>query len=217
MSEYKVSEITREKILSAARRLFYEKGYKNTKYEEICSEAGVNEGTLHYQYKSKAAVGKIINEQAIKKNYDEATALSAGCSSANPLVPFALYNLIYWYKFYSDENYRRFAVEIAKEYKYSNVDEYFSTYTLLPQSIVERVTASKFGKLNEAMIISIDAGVPEYLKEHLDEFTYAEIAEYELLMYAKILEYSQSEMLDAAKQAEAVMQSADLSALDTVL
>lgn len=217
MSEYKVSEITREKILSAARKLFYEKGYKSTKYEEICSAAGVNEGTLHYQYKSKAAVGKIINEQAVKKNFDEAAALSAKSGYENPLVPFALYNLIYWYKFYSDENYRRFAVEIAKEYKYSNVDEYISTYTLLPENAARNTANSKFGKLNEAMIISIDSGVPEYLKEHLDEFTYTEIAEYELSMYAKILEYSQDEMLDAAKQAEAILAGADLSALDILL
>lgn len=206
MSEYRVSEITRERILSAARKLFYDKGYKSTKYEEICREAGVNEGTLHYQFKSKAAVGKVINEQSVKRNTEEALLLLKDITCVNPLVPYALHNFIYWYKFYADEKYRRFAVEVASEYKYNNVDEYIRTYDPLLE-LPEN--SGGLSGLNKAMIISIDSGVPEYLKEHLDEFSYFEIAQYELLTYAKILGLDEGQMQKASEQAKEIIEKAD--------
>lgn len=54
-------------ILSAAKSLFKEKGFHNTKMDEIAANAGVGKGTLYEYYKNKqdifdeACIAKIIN------------------------------------------------------------------------------------------------------------------------------------------------------------
>src|SRR5262245_59750349 len=44
---------TRERIIEAAHRLFYRKGYSRVGVDEIAAEAGVTKRTLYYHFKSK--------------------------------------------------------------------------------------------------------------------------------------------------------------------
>lgn len=47
------AEATRNKILSAAERMFYEKGVSNTTLEEVASEAGVTRGAIYWHFANK--------------------------------------------------------------------------------------------------------------------------------------------------------------------
>ncbi|WEX77573.1 TetR family transcriptional regulator [Sinorhizobium numidicum] len=47
------AEATRKKILSAAERVFYEKGVSNTSLEEVASEAGVTRGAIYWHFANK--------------------------------------------------------------------------------------------------------------------------------------------------------------------
>jgi TetR/AcrR family transcriptional repressor of nem operon len=44
---------TRQRLVLAARKLFYEQGYEGTSMQQILSEAAVNSGSLYYYFKSK--------------------------------------------------------------------------------------------------------------------------------------------------------------------
>ena len=46
----------REKILQAARLLFWERGYEGVSMEDLCSAAGVNKGTLYHFYSNKEEI-----------------------------------------------------------------------------------------------------------------------------------------------------------------
>lgn len=46
-------QITKEKIIRAARRLLRHQGYSKTSIEEICRESGVTRGNLYFYFKSK--------------------------------------------------------------------------------------------------------------------------------------------------------------------
>lgn len=48
---------TRERILEAAVRLFYQHGYNATGVERVIQEAGVNKGSFYYYFKSKEELG----------------------------------------------------------------------------------------------------------------------------------------------------------------
>ena len=47
------AEATRQKILSAAERVFYEKGVSNTTLEEIAKAAGVTRGAIYWHFANK--------------------------------------------------------------------------------------------------------------------------------------------------------------------
>ncbi|PLK24221.1 TetR/AcrR family transcriptional regulator [Novosphingobium sp. TH158] len=51
--KHKKSEVTRAKIVSAARSLFLEKGIDKTSVAEICRISGVSNGALFHQFKVK--------------------------------------------------------------------------------------------------------------------------------------------------------------------
>lgn len=53
MGEYAVGAATRQRIYEVSKRLFYEKGIKDTSYTDICEAADVNRGLIPYYFKSK--------------------------------------------------------------------------------------------------------------------------------------------------------------------
>ena len=67
LPKQKRSEITRQKILSAAHELFSEKGYHSTNITEIASRAGVSIGGLYGRYSDKLEIFydviKVVNRR----------------------------------------------------------------------------------------------------------------------------------------------------------
>ena len=57
----------REKILSAARDVFTQKGYAGTSMREIAEKAGVNKGLLHYYQWNKRKLFQSVFEEAFAK------------------------------------------------------------------------------------------------------------------------------------------------------
>ena len=53
MGAYKNGASTRQVILQSCRKLFYDKGYHETSYDDICNAAHVNRGSIYYHFKEK--------------------------------------------------------------------------------------------------------------------------------------------------------------------
>jgi len=58
---------TEEKIKRAALDVFSAKGYSQTKTRDIASSAGVNISTLHYYYRSKDRLFKVVSDEVFTK------------------------------------------------------------------------------------------------------------------------------------------------------
>ncbi len=50
------SERTRQRIVEAANRLFYHKGYHNTSFTDVVNASGVPRGNIYYYFKSKGEI-----------------------------------------------------------------------------------------------------------------------------------------------------------------
>jgi len=46
-------QISRDRIVEAANRLVYTKGYNQTSFADVSTEVGITKGNLHYHFKSK--------------------------------------------------------------------------------------------------------------------------------------------------------------------
>lgn len=46
-------QISRDRIIEAANRMFYAKGYNQTSFADVALEVGITKGNLHYHFKSK--------------------------------------------------------------------------------------------------------------------------------------------------------------------
>ncbi len=56
MANYGNGSNTREAIVQACAELFYEKGFHETSFSDICARAHVNRGTIYYHFPSKDAL-----------------------------------------------------------------------------------------------------------------------------------------------------------------
>ncbi|NTW71715.1 MAG: TetR/AcrR family transcriptional regulator [Eubacteriaceae bacterium] len=62
MAVYKSGEISKNKIITACKELFYLQGYRKTTYKDICKKADSNPGLINYYFKTKIKIAEIIYE-----------------------------------------------------------------------------------------------------------------------------------------------------------
>ena len=66
MARNKYPEVTVEKILTAAKRLFLEKGYDNTTIQDIVDElGGLTKGAVYHHFKSKEEIMEDVYKRQI--------------------------------------------------------------------------------------------------------------------------------------------------------
>ncbi len=70
--EVDAGEDTTNRIVSAATRLFAERGYEGTSTKEICDAAGVNIAAIHYHFDSKENLYRHIIERFMLAKLDSA-------------------------------------------------------------------------------------------------------------------------------------------------
>ena len=64
MARNKYPEVTVEKILKAAQKLFLEKGYDNTTIQDIVDElGGLTKGAIYHHFKSKEDIMDALGDQ----------------------------------------------------------------------------------------------------------------------------------------------------------
>lgn len=69
MARNKYPEITEEKILEAAQRLFLEKGYENTTIQDIVDElGGLTKGAVYHHFKSKEEIMDAVGDRMFFEN-----------------------------------------------------------------------------------------------------------------------------------------------------
>src|SRR5580765_8109850 len=77
------AQLTRDEILSAARRLFAERGYSRTSVRDIAREAGVSAQTVYDSIGSKQALVARLND-LIDDEANVAAIASAAAKSNSP-------------------------------------------------------------------------------------------------------------------------------------
>jgi len=63
-------DTTREKILTASREVFVEKGYDGARMHEIATRAGVNKAMIYYYFSSKDALFESILKESFKRFFN---------------------------------------------------------------------------------------------------------------------------------------------------
>ena len=64
MARNKYPEVTEERILEAAQRLFLEKGYDNTTIQDIVDQlGGLTKGAVYHHFKSKEEILNAVSDR----------------------------------------------------------------------------------------------------------------------------------------------------------
>lgn len=153
-------------------RLFYEKGYRRTSFQDICREAHVYRGTIYYYYKEKSE----LRRDALVEHFRRCFRLAKEyCKDEQGAVFFSHY--IQWYKFLHDPNSRRFIVEYFEDepiyQKEKGLPQCYALVSALayrpfinPDEIQSLSFASVYGYIG-GMLRLVDADPSAYTAEDL--------------------------------------------------
>ena len=110
MATYKKGIETREKIFQAAKKMFYEYGYKNATIERIAATANVPIGLVNYYFKKNEILSIIYSQflQGIKKTIDD----QISSEIENPLQRHIVFTRIFYTIMLSNDNNRELYKEI---------------------------------------------------------------------------------------------------------
>lgn len=109
--KYETGIATRKLILEESRKLFLEKGFRATGYDDICKAAHVNRGSIYYHFKQKEVIRYEIMWEIFTENKKSAEAYTALPSHQ---CAFALY--LMWRQILTDPKIGRFLVDYYLDY-----------------------------------------------------------------------------------------------------
>lgn len=108
MANYENGTFTRQAIIDACAHLFYEKGFHETSYSDICEHAHVNRGTIYYHFETKESI-----RYAVQNEYKHINMCTAKkyCADTRYLCILSMY--MQWCQYVTDENMRKFALQLC--------------------------------------------------------------------------------------------------------
>lgn len=110
MAGYKKGQETRQKIYSAAKKMFYHFGYKHSTIEKIAEEAGVPVGLVNYYFKKDEIIFEVYKEfcSNIRKTIDE----QVGRKLENTLQSHILFTRVFFAVILSNDKNKEMYKEI---------------------------------------------------------------------------------------------------------
>lgn len=106
MKKYENGSATRTLILDVSFRLFLEKGFYETSFDDICREAHVNRGSIYYHFKEKENIRYEALWQLITQNRNFAKQY---CPGTKYDIILAIY--ILWKQFLDNDMVRKFLLD----------------------------------------------------------------------------------------------------------
>lgn len=127
MANYENGAFTRQSIVAACKELFYEKGFHETGYADICNAAHVNRSTIYYHFESK---DMMLYEVMWEFTTDLKHLAEKYCPDPKYHYFIAIY--LQWYLIKQDEKFRAFSLTGCLDNPvYTGKKDFSYYYTLL--------------------------------------------------------------------------------------
>lgn len=111
MANYENGAYTRQLIVQVCKQLFYDKGFHETSFGDICRAAHVNRGTLYYHFKTKEDMRYEVQCEIIVANKRIAEKYCA-----DPRYLYILSMGLFWKQVQKDEKLRRFCLQYCIDF-----------------------------------------------------------------------------------------------------
>lgn len=147
--KYETGIATRKLILDESKKLFLEKGFRATGYDDICNAAHVNRGSVYYHFKQKGIIRYEIMWEIYTEN--KRIAEEYTCVPSHQCA-FALY--IMWRQILTEPKIGRFLVDYYLDYPvYKPQDDFPFFITKLYRSLLDDITP--FSEVDEFTMASV--------------------------------------------------------------
>lgn len=209
MANYANGMETKGVIVDTCKRLFIEKGYKNTTYAEIYKVAMVNPGTIAHHFGNKRNIASMLY-MGFMQQFIKATGelFPTEDDQQRAFIGLAMHRKLA----YVDENYRRFIMEFMLD-DLANDDE--ARYMVNDYEIY-KTTADAIGASRATFFFvaykGIEAAVDAFYGRHPDKETYENMYANYTSMYFCYL--PPDEVRERTERALAAMENVTVELVD---
>ncbi|MFC4352446.1 TetR family transcriptional regulator [Fodinicurvata halophila] len=147
------AEETRQRILSAAETVFYERGVAHTTLEMIANEAGVTRGAIYWHFKNKLHLFTEMHERVnlpMREMFFQVIRDDDAADSLSALENFCIDTLV---NVHNDERLRKVYTVILLKCEKSSSMEALSERTLQTRKELTSALAAYFSRLKERGMI----------------------------------------------------------------
>lgn len=211
---YENGKESAELILKACRKLFYEKGYRATSFDDIAREAHVYRTAIAYHFKNKKALADRIGEEVINREVIEILKYAGDTP-----YHYYVYEYTTLYKMLKDRNYLRFLIE--SDALSAQVWDDNSTYTILRMAGLDHSFQEFVDKYHYSIIAY--SAYTEYMCRNLYEMdksqhkSFIEYARINLNIWARLFDVPSDVMKENVAQAETIVSRLPLEKFDCTL
>lgn len=217
MGKYSNGLETKNRILDICREFFYEKGYESTTFKDISSALDINQSAIHYHFKSKEKIMRMIYEDTIRKNNELVEFYSdrSTCDLAKMFFDIE----IYMYKIWNDEKYRNFYINATKGWDQNEFMDAGSKFIYRSDAGMNEVEEEKIGEdtFNQIALGGFDQAVLRFINNNIEKLDYRKTFMATIWMYKKILNIPDDEYKKARKDLAILEQRCKWDEMDTSL
>lgn len=193
MVRYSAGEKKKRLILDACRKLFYQKGYTNTTYADICAEADIPQGSISYHFEGKQELGSIVRYELERETETYIRQLCGDVHNEDVLSAVQIFH--FWQRFFDDKQLRRFVVEVHPVIVPDD-RAWAAVSRLFVRTIERRNIEIDNAKFN--FIVCAQIGLSEKLfslvAQNIEEYSFYEVACFEISFFFRMLEFSDREI-----------------------
>lgn len=217
MSEYQAGQETKKLILDTCRKLFYEKGYKNTTIRDISKATHTNVSAVSYHFDGKEKIRSIIVNDILHRIDVEASHYTDDFG-----LKYIVAGYILWYIIYNDEKFKRFYCEYVTDQDpdYSNdpLKEFFVyLYKVFGVSVPKPNAFARKYELQTATALMSEKVCCDFVLQNTSRYTYYEMSEMNIKLEATLLGIPEEIVLKTFRQARRILKTIDMSIFPTDL
>lgn len=214
MGNYENGIETRNKILDACRKLFYQKGYEKTTFKDICLMAHINQSSIHYHFKAKEAILKTIYDETVEKNEREVRKYAS--EDTLPFARFLLSTKLYLYKMLRDRRYLQLNLDASRVLNISKFEEHIHAMVSYFFEHDENFVSLTEESLYTLMAVAgFDSSILLYLQNHADSCKFDVLSYHCTEMYRRIMNIGDEEFHKASQQVDEISTRVDWASLET--
>lgn len=125
-------------LIDAALALFVEKGFANTRAEEVAARAGVSKGTLYLYYASKEELLKAVIRDRLSAEIEAGVALAARFEGPTPDLLREVF-IDWWHRLLDSEVSGVFKIVITEVRNFPDIADFYAREVIEPGT---RLTAN---------------------------------------------------------------------------
>lgn len=197
MATYLTGQTTKNKILECSKNLFYEKGYTDTSFTEICKQADVNPGSIIYHFNGgKSGIAKYLYNSLLQQHQQNAKSFFPNESEITLMI---ISLCLHQYLLFNDAHYRKFSSEFtASCINEFSIEEYEDTIPIVYEFIARKMDPLR-AKFYFSAIAGMDSRIEPFIDKHIHELTFTQSIHYVCEIYLWFVDTKErEEMIDYA-------------------